>query len=326
VFTVVAFALTTALNLVGVRVAARVGFVVLVGEIVGLALFIAGAVAVLWMHGPARPWSAPFTGVGPLNAHMVTGAISIAVLSFLGFDAIASFAEESTGDARQVGRAIMFCLVLAGALFIVQSYLASVLSTIPPAELAAHPERQGAAFYDIARMAIGPWLATVLATTKVIGPAFSAMTGQAAAGRLLFGMARDGQRPRALARVDATHGVPRASLLTVAALTLAVSVWAARQDDGLSVLVGIVHVDVGALAAFTLLHASVVGYFVVKRKAVARAAHWVLPVIGAAVTLWVLAGSSPLARMVGAVWFAAGVVVFVAGVRVPEDWSSRLRR
>lgn len=311
VFTVVAFALTTALNLVGVRVAARVGFVVLVGEIVGLALFVAGAVVVLWVHGPARPWSAPFTGVGPLDAHMVTGAISIAVLSFLGFDAIASFAEESTGDARQVGRAIMFCLVLAGALFIVQSYLASVLSAIPPAELAAHPERQGTAFYDIARIAIGPWLATVLATTKAIGPAFSAMTGQAAAGRLLFGMARDGQLPRALARVDAKHGVPRASLLTVAALTLAVSVWAARQADGLSVLVGIV--DVGALAAFTLLHASVVGYFVVKRKAAARAAHWLLPVVGAAVTLWVLAGSSALARTVGAVWFAAGVVVFAMG-------------
>ncbi len=311
VFTVAAFALTTALNLVGVRVAARVGFVVLVGEIAGLVLFIAGAIVVLAAHGPVRPWSSPFTGVGPLDGHMITGAISIAVLSYLGFDAIASFAEESTGDARQVGRAIMFCLVLAGVLFVTQSYLASVLSAIPPSELAAHPERQGTAFYDIARMAIGPWMATVLATTKAIGPAFSAMTGQAAAGRLLFGMARGGQLPSALARVDAKHGVPRASLLTVAVLTLAVSVWAARQDDGLSVLVGIV--DVGALAAFTLLHASVVGYFVVKRRGVARAAHWVVPVIGAAITLWVLVGSSPLARMVGGVWLGVGVVVFVAG-------------
>lgn len=313
VFTVAAFVLTTALNLMGVGVAARVGFVVLIAEIVVLALFVSGAIVVLATHGHARPWSAPFTGVGPIDLRMIAGAISIAVLSFLGFDAIASFAEESTGDARQVGKAIMFCLVVAGVLFVVESYLAGVLSAIPPSALAKHPERQGTAFYDVARLAIGPWLATALAVTKAAGPAFSAMTGQAAAGRLLFGMARDGQLPRALARVDARHGVPRASLLTVAALTLAVSVWAARQDDGLSVLVSIV--DVGALAAFTLLHASVVGYFVVRRKGAVRVAHWVVPVIGAVVTLWVLVDASPLSRIVGATWFGAGMVVLVASRR-----------
>ena len=307
VFTVVAFVLTSALNLMGVGVAARAGFVVLVAEIVVLALFVAGAIVVLSTHGHARPWSAPFTGVGPLTLGMLSGAISIAVLSFLGFDAIASFAEESTGDARQVGRAIMFCLVVAGGLFVAQAYLASVLSAMAPSDLAMHPERQGTAFYDVARVAIGPWLATVLAVTKAVGPAFAAMTGQAAAGRLIFGMARDGRLPGVLARVDPRYGVPRAALLTVAALTLVVSVGAARRDDGLSVLVSIV--DVGALVAFTLLHASVVGYFVVRRKGAARLAHWVVPIVGAAVTLWVLAGASPLAQAVGAVWFGAGAVM-----------------
>ena len=123
------------------------------------------------------------------------------------------------------------------------------------------------------------------------------MTGQAAAARLLFGMARDGRLPRALASVDARHGVPRASLVTAALLTLVVSVWAARRPDGLDVLVSIV--DVGALAAFTLLHASVVGYFVRQRRGVVRAAHYVVPVLGAVVTLWVIAEASPLAQIVG---------------------------
>ncbi|MBI1808785.1 MAG: APC family permease, partial [Gemmatimonadetes bacterium] len=142
VFTVIAFVLTTALNLMGVGVAARIGFLVLVAEIVVLALFIAGATVALATHGPARPWTAPFAGTGVLDLKMLAGAISIAVLSFLGFDAIASFAEESSGDARQVGRAIMFCLVVAGALFVVESYLGGLLSAVPPSELAAHPERQ----------------------------------------------------------------------------------------------------------------------------------------------------------------------------------------
>jgi amino acid transporter len=172
-----------------------------------------------------------------------------------------------------------------------------VLSPIAPADLAARPAAQGTAFYDLTRMAIAPSLATLLAITKAIGPAFAAMTGQAAAARLLFGMARDGRLPHALATVDPRHGVPRVSLLTAAALTLVVSVWAARRDDGLDVLVSIV--DVGALAAFTLLHASVVGYFVIRRRGVARTAHWIVPALGATVTISVLMAAGTVAKMVG---------------------------
>lgn len=309
VFTVAAFVLTTALNLAGVAVAARVGFVVLVAEVVVLLVFVAAALVVIAQDGTSRAWTTPLTGLGAFDLSAVVGAISVAVLSFLGFDAIASFAEESTGDEREVGRAIMVCLAVTGSLFVLQVWLAGVLSTIPPADLAAHPQRQGTAFYDLARVAIGPWLATVLAITKAVGPAFAAMTAQAAAARLLFGMARAGRLPAALARVDTRHGVPTVSLLSAAALTLAVSVWAARRDDGLDALVSIV--DVGALAAFTLLHASVVGYFVVRGRAVARLAHRVVPVAGTLVTAWVIAGASTPAKVVGLVWLAAGVVVLV---------------
>jgi amino acid transporter len=120
-------------------------------------------------------------------------------------------------------------------------------------------------------------------------------------------MAREGRLPNALAAVDSHRGVPRVALLTAAALTLVVSVWAARRDDGLDVLVSIV--DVGALAAFTLLHASVVGYFVIRRKGPARVPHRVVPVLGAAVTLAVLAAASTPAKLVGLAWLVVGMVV-----------------
>lgn len=312
-FTVVAFAVTTYLNLSGIGVAARAGRLVLYAEIAVLAVFMVSAVVVLATGTPQRPWATPFAGMGTLGAGAVAGAISIAVLSFLGFDAIASFAEESAGDARQVGKAIVICLVAAGMVFVAQTYLVGVLSATTPAELAANPARQGTAFYDVARLAVGAWLATVLAVTKAVGPAFSAMTGQAAAARLLFGMARDGRLPRALALVDARHGTPRAALATTALLTLTVAVWAARRDDGLSVLVSIV--DVGALAAFTLLHASVVGYYLVQRKGVAGVAHWIVPIVGALVTIWVLLEASAMAQGVGAVWLVLGGIAFVASRR-----------
>jgi len=305
VFTIGAFAITTALNLSGVRLAARVGLVVLVVEIVVLLVFVAVAASALATTGPTRPWFSPLTGLGPFALAPIIGAVSVAVLSFLGFDAIASFAEESAGSERDVGRAILVCLVAAGTVFILQTWLAALVSPVNPGELAARPERQGTAFYDITRAALGPWLAIVLSITKAVGPAFAAMTAQAAAARLLFGMARDGRLPRALASVDARHGVPRTALVTAAALTLVVSVWAARRSDGLDVLVSIV--DVGALAAFTLLHASVLGYFAWQKRDAVRPAHYVVPILGAIVSVWVIAEARPLAHAVAAVWLAAGI-------------------
>lgn len=312
IFTVAAFAATTALNLAGVRLAARAGFVMLVVEMIVLAIFVAAATAVLARGGGGRAWTTAFAGGGHADVHTIAGALSVAVLSYLGFDAIASFAEETSGDARQVGRAIAMCLAAAGVAFTLQTLLASMLSRYPAADLARHADRQGTAFYDLTSAAIGSWLGTLLAGVKAIGPAFAAMTAQAAAARLLFGMARDGRLPRALAEVDARQGVPRVALVTSAALTLVVAVWAARRDDGLDVLVSVV--DIGALTAFALLHASVVGYFLVRRRAPGGVAHAVVPIAGLGVTAWIIVSAAAPAKMVGIVWLIAGLLMSASGV------------
>ena len=308
VFTLLAFAVTTTVNLAGVSLAARIGTAVVVLEIAILLLFTAAAAWVLVQHGPSRPWLSPLLGTGGEGPALspIVGAISIAVLSYLGFDAIAAFAEETTSGPRAIGRAILLCLAVSGLLFVVQTWLAAVISPIAPEILAQHPGQQGTAFYDGTRLAIGTWLATTIAAVKAGGPAFAAMTAQAAAARLLYGMARDGRLPRALAHVDARHGVPRAALVTAAGLTLAVSVWAARRDDGLDILVSIV--DIGALAAFTLLHASVIGYFIVQRRGPRRLAHALVPAAGAVVTVWVIVEAGTLAKLVAGAWLVLGVL------------------
>ncbi|WP_237773987.1 APC family permease [Actinosynnema sp. ALI-1.44] len=299
-----AILVTTAVNLAGVRLAAVVGLVVLVVEIVLLVVFVVAAVVVLVTDGAQRPWQSPFTGVSGFEVTAVVGAVSVAVLSFLGFDAIASFAEENVGPSKVVGRATLFCLVLAGFLFVVQTYLGALLTPASPSG------SSGQVFYEMLRTSIGPWLAVVVTAVKAVGPAFSAMVAQAAVGRLLYSMARESRLPKQLAAVDNRTKTPWTAILFAAVLTLVVAVWAASRDDGLDILVSIV--DVGALAAFTLLHLSVIGYFRGRYRVLA---HLVVPILGAAVMVAVLALSSTTALIVGAIWFAVGIVVNLAGSR-----------
>ncbi|MFG3368178.1 APC family permease [Streptomyces sp. NPDC048156] len=313
VWTALAVIITTLLNLWGVRAAARVGFAVLAMEIVVLLVFIGSAIVVLARDGAARGWLSPLTGDGSQGAFAlsaVVGAVSVAVLSYLGFDAIVSFAEEVTGGSAKVARAVLFCLALAGVLFIAQTYLVALLEPVPSAELAADPAKQGSAFYDAIDVSVGGWLHDLVAVSKAIGAAFAALAGQAAAGRLLFAMARDRRLPKALSRTDS--GVPRVALLCAAVVTLVAAVWAARRDDGLDHLVSVV--DIGALTAFVLLHASVVGWFVVRRGGgtVSWWRHLLVPVLGAAITVAVIVEASGTAQVVGAIWLAVGLVVLVA--------------
>lgn len=312
VWTALAVVLTTMLNLWGVRAAARVGFAVLAMEIVVLLVFVVSAVVVLVRDGAQRGWLTPLTGDSGFSATAVLGAVSVAVLSYLGFDAIASFAEEVTGGSAKVARAVLFCLALAGLLFVAQSYLAALLEPMTSAELAADPVAQGSAFYDTVDSAVGTWLHDLVAVSKAIGAAFAALAGQAAAGRLLFAMARERRLPALLSRIDPSSGVPRIAILIAAVVTLVAAVWAARRDDGLDHLVSVV--DIGALTAFVLLHASVVGWFVVRREEGTPSwwRHVLIPVVGAGVLIAVIVEATSSAQVVGACWLVVGLVVLLA--------------
>ncbi|KUJ66407.1 amino acid permease [Streptomyces albus subsp. albus] len=352
VWTAIAVVVTTALNLWGVRAAALAGFLVLALEIAVLLVFVSAAVVELAAHGARRDWWSPFSAQGDFSMAAVLSAVSVAVLSYLGFDAIASFAEETIdtggraaaleggggrgappsgsrgreGGSREaalegsetVARAVLTCLAVAGVLFVAQTYLASLLAPHPAAELAADPAGQGPAFYDAVDAAVGDWLHDLVAVSKAIGAAFAALAGQAAAGRLLFAMARERRLPRPVAKVDPRSGVPRRALLLSAAVTMAAAVWAARRGNGLDRLVSVV--DIGALTAFTLLHASVIGWFWVRRRAdrphVVR--HVVIPLLGIGVTVAVIVRASGTAQVVGAVWAAIGLAVLALEVLRPD--------
>lgn len=104
-WTLLAVVATTALNLTGLHKTRRVTMTVLIAELIVLALILAGGLWVLWQQGFNRPLLAPFLGTEGISSGAVLTGVSVAVLSYLGFDAISTFAEETKAPAiSPVGR------------------------------------------------------------------------------------------------------------------------------------------------------------------------------------------------------------------------------
>jgi amino acid transporter len=301
--------LNTVVNYFGIEFTARVNKVMLVAELVVLAVFLViGVVALASGEGRGFDFS-PVYNSDTFSLQLVFGAVSIAVLSFLGFDGISTLAEENRESARSIGRAMIAALALAGTLFIVQTWVAALL--VPdPDTLIAEGDAAGTAFYDAADVAGGAWLATLTAIATAIAWGFAnSLVAQAATSRLLFAMARDRQLPGFLRTVHPTRRVPVNATLLVAVVSLVLGLYMSSREDGISLLSTLV--NFGALSAFLLLHVSVVVHYVVRQKSRNWWLHLAVPVIGFAILVYVVVNAQVAAQTLGFVWLGIGVVLLV---------------
>jgi amino acid transporter len=305
---VVAFVvLNTAVNYLGIEMTARINKIMLVAELVVLAIFIVIGVAAL-AGGAGRGFDfSPVYTSSTFSLGLVFGAVSIAVLSFLGFDGISTLAEENRESARSIGKSMIAALVLAGTLFIVQTWIAAML--VPdPAALITDGDPGGTAFYDAAAVAGGPWLATLTAVATAIAWGFAnSLVAQAATSRLLFAMARDRQLPALLARVHPVRRVPVNATLLVAAVSLVLGIAMSTREDGITLLSTLV--NFGALTAFLVLHVSVVVHYLVRRRSTDYWRHLAVPVIGFVILAYVIVNAQLAAQTLGFAWLVVGVIV-----------------
>src|SRR5215210_1637287 len=303
-------AFNTTINILGIETTARASRFFLVGELVVLAAFVVlGAIAVTRGINGAHWNLLPFYNPQVFQPGLIFSALSIAVLSFLGFDAISTLAEETKGGSRVVGRATMIALCLAAALFVVQTYIAALLvsgRTEFVGEAATND-----AFYTIAGLVGGGTFKLVVALSAALAAAIAnALVAQAATARLLYAMARDGQLPRFLAHIHPVRRVPERAVLFVSGVSLLLGLFFVGEIGLLSSLV-----NFGALFSFLMLHASVVVYFVITRRVRTFMLHLVSPVVGFVIIAFVLANADMHAKLGGFAWLAIGVVI-LAGLRL----------
>src|SRR5262245_23991847 len=177
-------------------------------------------------------------------------------------------------------------LLVAGVLFVVQTWVASLL-VLDPAGLIANGDPAGTAFYDSADIAGGAWLATLTAVATAIAWGFAnSLVAQAATSRLIFAMARDRQLPSVFAQVHKRFQVPTNATVLVALISLGLGLYMASRDDGITLMSTLV--NFGAMTAFLVLHVSVVWHYVVRNGSRDWLRHLVVPVIGFAILAMVI--------------------------------------
>jgi amino acid transporter len=290
-----------AVNFVGIQFTARVNRYMLIMELAVLALFVVlGLVALYGGGGAGRLTLKPIYDAHVFSLATVAGATSIAVLSFLGFDGISTLSEENRAGKDAVGRATVLSLILVGALFMLQTWIATDLS----ADM--HFSSPETAFYEITERAGGAWLRLVTIIAVVLATAIAnAMAAQAAVARILFAMARDGKLPAILAKVHPRFKTPYVSTLAVAAVSLLVGLLFANRVDDLTLIV-----NFGALTGFVLLHLSVINHYLIRRRSGDWLRHLIFPVIGMLIIVYVLYEMDRAAKVLGLAWIVIGIFYY----------------
>jgi putrescine importer len=314
----------TWINLRGIKVTARANSVmnaVMIGSLVWFVL--AACRALLGGTGEGTLFSLkPFYNPDTFSQTAILGATSLAALSFLGFDGITTLSEEARNPARDIGRATVLVCLVAGCLFVLQSYLAQLVW--PDFRLFTPVET---AFMDVGRKIGGAALFFGISFVLLVGGMASAITGQASASRLLLGMGRDRVLPpRIFAYVHPRLGTPTYSVLVMGGIHLAGALLL-RYTEAAEL------VNFGALAGFMMVNLAVTRHYFFtlrQRGGATLLGNFILPVMGFLFCLNLWLHLTRFALRLGALWMGLGVLhlsVLTRGFnrqRLTEVWQRQV--
>ncbi|VEF47318.1 amino acid permease-associated protein [Bacillus freudenreichii] len=292
----------TLFNYYGTKITARVNMTMTAAMLFSLVFFIIFAISSLVR---SDGFGSLFSFTGIFNADtfsmdaLIAGA-SIAVLSYLGFDAVTTMAEDSRETGNIVGRAAVIALLFASLFYIMQVYFATLVA--PDFNAFQSPDT---AFFEIATAVGGSILATICTVIIAITGIATGLAGQSSGSRILFGMGRDKVLPSVFAKLHPKHKSPYASIII-----LAVTGYFGALLLPLPLIFSIM--VFGALIGFTCVNISVFIEFFIKRQE--RSGKYILmnllfPALGVFVCMNILFGMDAIGITVGFSWMFIGIIV-----------------
>lgn len=297
----------TLLNLWGVRSSARANKVLLFFMFVVVGFFIVLAVRYLFGN---QGWSGlfsiqPFYDPATFDRHRIWTATSFAALTYIGFDGVTTLAEDVENPKRNVLLATVLVCVFTGIFGGLEVYLGA--RVWPNWQAFQNLET---AFMDICQRVGGVLLFNAMATILVLAAFGSGLAGTLGAARLLFGMGRDGVLPRkAFAYLRPGSNTPTFNIIFIGALSFAGAVvlnyvGSAYEHAGELLNFGAFLAFMGVNLA-TFWQFMIIGQPGYKKRLFQDA---ILPLIGFAFCALIWWNLNSLAKTVGGIWFAIGII------------------
>lgn len=257
VWIIISIIAMTIINIIGIQSTSRFNTIIMVLQFAFTLLFIGVVIKYILDGGGAGTLVSPenfydaqdFTRTGMLSA------AAIMAISFLGFDAVTTVAEEAIKPEKNVGRAIFIICICAGIVFTFISYIAQV--AWPDAWKEMTDPMTG--IFDLFEHMDKGYMATTFLVIDNFASLACALTATAAVSRILYGMGRDGSLPKKFfGYIHPRFKSPVLNILLVSALSCSAIIFSENLYAALSL------VSFGALCAFTMVNLSVVFQYVIK--------------------------------------------------------------
>jgi putrescine importer len=304
----------TFVNIRGVEVAAKVNMVMTGLMVAAVLAFVVAAVkyALTGQVVSLFSWQAIYNAKTFSLGAVVSGSV-LAVLSYLGFDAITTLTEEVHEPSGKISTAIIIACLLQTVLYFGVAYFGTLVA--PNFTAFKNPDT---AFFEIAFKVGGSALQTFITLVIIVSGASTALAGQSAASRLLYGMGRDRMIPaKFFAYLHPRYKTPTYSILFMGVVGLIGALVISMES--LSEMVAF-----GGIFGFICVNLSVILQFYVKGKSGKFVRHALCPALGMAVCAYIMWGMSPLAKIVGFSWLATGICYLVARSFASADFKDLL--
>lgn len=200
----------TAINVIGVKSAARTGVALAIGKLVPLALFV--GIGLFHVN-----WGAAFSGTTPAlhDAGNLGQAALLLLFAYAGFENIPAAAGEYRNPRRDVPFALITMIVTVTLIYALVQVVAQ--GTLP------QPITDNMPVSEAAQQFGGHWLALVLVVGAVVSILGTTSNTVMLGPRFLYALAKDGYGPAFLARIHPRFHTPAAAIVVQFVISLALA-------------------------------------------------------------------------------------------------------
>jgi amino acid transporter len=294
-------------NLRGIKTSARLNEALCVGMSIVVLLFFACVIRYVWhLHYDPGFFTRPFYDANNFHPPLILAGTSVAVLSYIGFDAVSTLSEEVENPRRNIMLATVLLCLVTGVLSGLEVYAAQLIWGSKPFPI----DIVESAFAIVSRQAGGVILFQIINFTLLIATMGSGMGSQLAAGRLLYGMGRGNALPKSFFGViEPKNRVPRNNILLIGAFALAgagILELLANRTGGGAYEIGAQALNFGALISFMGVNAASFVHQI--RHPESRGTTTMLwPFLGFIICGFLWFNLSLPAKVLGAVWMVTGI-------------------